>query len=350
MPSEPASPRHSIALADSLLRDLKLSQIRALLLLYAHGTVNNAAVEAKDSYSSLVSQLQALNAWFVKNAGVAVVTVNARRVELTDNGRWLATTLDSLKPLFVSALEGLQSSSIALAVPCTSDCLPDLARFIAEAPPEPQRANFTPVSEVTAQFNPLSAADLLQPVLSLGSVYMSGERLALPSYVEVLVLRDHPIVAIANEDPSDPDRLQLEGEAVSIHSILAARTKVLTSEGGVIYDFLLDNAPKVADGLRNGSHVAVSSLHYGLKCLAARVVPRGVMLVHGVEEALKSGSARYPLLENLQCVALLESTPTENRAITGMFFNHRAAESCASQVREAYETLWRVACAQSGRI
>lgn len=339
--SNPVSRRHTSVLADLFLRNVKLSQVRALLLLYRHENPHAAAQATGESYNSLVAQIKALNHWFASNAHVELANADSGKLALTDNGRWIASMLGSVEPLLVTALEGLQSSSVALTVPCTSDCIDDLVRFIRRL--SVAHISFAPFAVETAHFDPMQCGDVRQPVVSLGSKYMSGTTLALPDYVEALTLRKRPIVVISNEDPADTTALTFDQEQISLDELVAARVKILTSQGGVIWDFLHEHAPSVTEGLKNGTHVTVHDLHYGLKCLAARLVTRGTMLVHGVEDALREQAPRYPVLDNLRCYSLSESTTNENHAVTALFYNHRAAADCVPRVREAYEALWNAA-------
>jgi len=332
--------RPASALVDQYLRDAKLSQLRALLLVYEHGTASAAAKAANEPYNSLSAQLRAANDWFVRHTGADLIDFSSGRLTLTQNGQWVAAQARTIEGLLEYVLQGLKPTRLALQIPCTSDCIEDLARVVRAMPPE--AASFFPLAVETAHFDPLICGDIVAPVLSFGSKYMAGSRLALPDYIEVLVYRQRPIVAIMN-DPNAP--FPHGGPAISIQELLQSHARVMTSIGGVIWDFFEEHAPSVTHGLRNGMHVPVHDLHIGLKILASQIVPLGTMLVHGVERELAARSPKYPILEHLACFSLTESDEGRDQAVTALFYNRRSADKCHPNVRDAYSLFWQTASA-----
>lgn len=324
------------------LRDAKLSQVKSLVLVYRHGSAAEAARETGDAYNSITYQVRAMDKWFRTYPKVALIDETpGGGFNLTDNGKWVAATLSRIEPLIRSAMEGLDGSAVSARVPCTSDCIDDLADFISAMPEGTRRHRFVIEAVETSRFDPLSGD---KPVLSLGSMYMSGGRLTTPDYVETLILRDRPIVAVMNEDPNQPGAVRFDEFSLPLSTLLGANVKVLTSLGGVIWDFLREHAHEVNEGLKNGTHVLVHDLHFGLKCLAAQVVPHGVMLVHGPEDLLAQQSPKYPRLEHFACYRLEESNERGNRAVTALFYNKRSAEASPPSLQEAYLQLWEAAC------
>ncbi|MDQ4045100.1 MAG: hypothetical protein M3173_06605, partial [Chloroflexota bacterium] len=193
-----------------------------------------------------------------------------------------------------------------------------------------------PLSVPTAEFDPFGLDEPRRPVLSLGSVYRSGPHPPVPAGVEVLTLRDAPIVALSNEDLGLPSETTLA-------DVLKSHVKLVIPLGGVVWDFARENAPGIEIGARSRAHLLIHDLNYGLRCLAARTPRRGVMLVHGIEEAILNGSPRYPVFETPHCYSLVESNDSENRALTALFFNHKAAAKRPKNVVAACEAVWQAA-------
>jgi len=329
-------------IVDSLLRDLKLSQIRAVRLLYLHGSLTRAAHKSGEPINSLKAQLEVVDRWFKGHLDAPIYESKPNgQVELTDNGEELGRRYPRLEAFFQDVFDGLTSSTVNVRIPCTSDCIEFLAQCIRRMPPGTRE--IIPFSILTAEFNPFFSGEPRRPVLSLGPMLCKHSKLDVPDYVEYIELSNDPIVAIANENLNAQTGYRLVPDPCSVDDLLEAGVRIVMPEGGVVWDFMNEHAPSRNWGLQQGRHLKVHDLSYGLKTLSAGAVRRGVMLVHGVDRLLEDQSEKYPKFERFHRYELAESTRDSGRAITALFYNTRAAKQRAPAFAEACEEFFEIA-------
>lgn len=325
------------------MRDLKLSQFRALGLLNAHPTLDRAAHEGDERYNSLKAQLHALDRWFSKTLSVDLVSRRAdKRYELTPQGRAVAAHVARFEETLRDMIDASGSPEVRVNVPCTSDCLDHFvavrdAMAAGEDGDGLSRMEVAFYAVASADFAPFSPERVVTPVLSFGSLYSRGVRLDLPPDVDQLILDEQPIVAISN----DPD-VDWPAEA-SVKELLKLRPRILMPTGGVVWRFMDDFAGSKQWRLDHGTHMPVHDLHFGLRALSTQAEPRAVMLVHGIQHDLGKGDKRYPPLENLSVIRLTDSYAGGPRAVTGLFHSPQAKARRVDKFAQACDRFWAAA-------
>jgi hypothetical protein len=328
------------------MRDLKLSQFRALRLLNDHRTVDRAARLSDERYSSVKAQLVALDKWFSQNLSVRLLSRHqGNRYELTPAGMAVAAHVAKFDSLLRDMIDASGSPAVRVNIPCTSDCLEHFASVRDKLPivdPETEDDGGMEVAiyaVASADFDPFRPDRPVAPVLSFGPLYCRGDKLDLPPDVDYMVLDEQPIVAVTNDQTID-----WPGD-VSVPELLELRPKVLMPTGGVVWQFINDFAGSRTWAITNGTHMPVHDLHFGLRALAAKAEPRSVMLVHGVDVALLARDKKYPLLARGKVIRFRESAQDLSgpRAITALYYNRGASLRRVARFSAACETFWETA-------
>ncbi len=325
------------------MRSLKLSQFRALGLLSAHQSVDRAVRESDEKYSSVKAQLQALNRWSENNLRVALISRGSDgRYELTPAGKAVAAYVAKLEATLRDMIDASGSPEVRVNIPCTNDCLEPFAQVRDAMSDEGDdddlaRMEVAFYAVASAAFSPFDERRVITPVLSFGSLYCRQERLDIPGDVDQLILDEQPIVAISN----DPD--EKWPEECTVQELLDETPKILMPAGGLVWSFVNDHADDKLWPLINGTHMPVHDLNFGLRALSVGAERRAVMLVHGIQDQLRKKNERYPVLENLQVIRLKESHLRGPHAVTGLFYNRRAAHQRDRKFQRACERFWAAA-------
>ena len=325
------------------MRDLKLSQFRALALLSEHPTVDRAAREANERYSSIKAQLLALDKWFNANLSVHLISRHHNnQYELTPAGSAVAAHVAKIEIVLRDMIDASGSPQVRVNIPCTSDCLESFAQvrdmIEKEAADAEDRLMEVAIHAVaSADFDPFDPKRPVAPVLSFGSLYCRGPRLDLTPNVDYMVLDERPIVAITN-DPSIS-----WPEETTVPELLALKPRILMPTGGVVWQFMNDFSGSPSWRLTNGAHMPVHDLHFGLRALATKAEPRAVMLVHGIEDGLAAHEERYPMLEDISVIRFSESHDGGPRAVTGLFYSRQASARRVPDFAEACDRFWSAA-------
>lgn len=340
-PGAPVPDRERLVM--EAMRSLKLSQFRALGLLSAHQSVDRAARQSNEKYSSVKAQLHALNRWSENNLRVSLVSRSSDgRYELTPAGKAVAAYVVKLEATLRDMIDASGSPEVRVNIPCTSNCLEPFVQVRDAMADDGDDGDLARMEVAfydvpSAAFGPFDERRVITPVLSFGSLYCRQERLDIPGDVDQLILDEDPIVAISN----DPEMRW--PEECTVQDLLNMTPKILMPAGGLVWSFVNDYADDKLWPLINGTHVPVHDLHFGLRALSVRAEHRAVMLVHGIEEDLRRKDERYPMLEDLQVIRLKESHSMGPRAVTGLFYNRRAAAQRDRKFQRACERFWAAA-------
>lgn len=328
------------------MRDLKLSQFRALRLLSEHGTVDRAARLSNEKYSSVKAQVVALDKWFTENLKVPLISRHQNnRYELTPAGVSVAAHVSEIETVLRDIIDSSGSPWVRVNIPCTSDCLDNFALVRDALPSEADRGSAKPstmevalYAVASADFDPFKEDRPIAPVLSFGPLYCRGDRPDVPPEVDYLVLDEQPIVAITNDTSVEWPHV------TSVPDLLSLRPRILMPTGGVVWQFMNEFAGSRNWAIVNSTHMPVHDLHFGLQAMASQAVPRGVMLVHGIQGALLDGDKRYPRLAHAKEIRFSECCGEEGpRAVTALYYNRRASAQRVKRFSEACELYWETA-------
>ncbi|MER7007164.1 hypothetical protein ABT297_29565 [Dactylosporangium sp. NPDC000555] len=261
-----------------------------------------------------------------------------RTYQLTPTGVALVDGLVRVAETTRGAIDSAAAFAKRVPVLCTSNCLGYLRDLIGKLPsnrsyrviPDPRRSAEIDLRQPLGDHR--TRISLLSTLMRSAQDPQVGRITQWNDEIEVLPLSIDKLRLLTVDDL----RLDRNPDEITVHEVvLDARATFLTPNGGASWDFLNRSFPEWRQ-LRPFQHIEIPDLDYGLKCLAGRLVPNAVMIVHGItDETLK----RYGL-EDARFHDFAVHGPDHLQAVTGVYHRHSHTDADAT---DPSSLIWRTA-------